>query len=140
VFLGLLTLHLCEERCTLKDLFSLPSFAALLAFLATAAIGLALNGQPLSNVDEILNWMIAFAAGYLTTRFLGEHRSLLLMVIPITLVGVYILHPLFIGQELEYLNPASPDRLERYFIERPNHLGVICPLGQERCPKPAPAC
>jgi O-antigen ligase len=126
VFLGLAALYFFKERYALKQLFFLPSFATLLAFLAVAVTGLALNGQPLTNVDEILNWMIAFAAGYFATRFLGEHRPLVLMVIPTTLVCVYILHPLLIGQGLEYLNPTSPVRLERYFSQRPNHLGVIC--------------
>jgi O-antigen ligase len=115
-----------KERDTFKALISSYPFVILTAFLAVAFTGLAFNGQPLGNVDEILNWMIAFAAGYLATRFLGEHRLLVLMVIPITLVCVYILYPLLTGQGLEYLNPASPGRLERYFSQRPNHLGVIC--------------
>jgi O-antigen ligase len=126
VLLGLIALYCMKERDTFKALISSYPFVILAAFLAVAFTGLAFNGQPLGNVDEILNWMIAFAAGYLATRFLGEHRLLMLMVIPITLVCVYILHPLLTGQGLEYLNPASPVRLERYFSQRPNHLGVIC--------------
>ena len=126
VLMAMSFIFLINNKKYFRELCRTDSFIALITFFAAALISLVLNGSPLSRIDEVVNWIAIFIAGYIASVMTGDRNTRFISVIPVALLGAVVIYPVLTGAGWEHLNILSEDRLVLYFEERANHLGLIC--------------
>jgi O-antigen ligase len=125
-FLALIFLYFIKEKKIIGNLLSSFHLKLLLLFFLIAAISLLANSKNILFIDEVANWILVFSAGYITSSKLEKHRSKIFVLIPITLFTAFIVTPLILGDGFKYIDLADKNRLQIFFAERANHLGLIC--------------
>lgn len=126
VLMAMSFIFLISNKKYFRELCRTDSFIALITFFAVALLSLVLNGSPLSRIDEVVNWIAIFIAGYIASVMTGNRNTRFISVIPVALLGAVVIYPVLTGAGLEHLNILSEDRLTLYFEEKANHLGLIC--------------
>lgn len=126
ILVGLTILFAVTNKNKFNNIWKSYSFLALLSFFATALTSLILNLQPLSHIDEVINWIAIFIFGYVASAITQEKNDSFILVIPIALLGAVVIFPVLTGAGWSHLNILSEERLTLFFEQRANHLGLIC--------------
>lgn len=128
VLMAMSAFFLIKNKKYFKELCRTDSFLALIAFFAVALTSLVLNGSPLSRIDEVVNWIAIFIAGYIASVMTGDRNTWFLWVIPIALTCAIIVYPGISGAGWSHLDILSEVRLAMNFEQKANHLGLICAM------------
>jgi O-antigen ligase len=128
IFILFLSISLFIEKQIILSCLKNKNFQYLFIFLIFSLISLILNYHDLSAIDEIVNWILIFFVGYVTSYHLQRKRNALFSILPITIFTVFIVVPLLVGDGLHHLDLSNRYRIQMFFDEKPNHLGLICSI------------
>jgi len=127
-FIAIIILSIYSNKILAKKILTNTHLHTLAIFFLISVLSLIANNQSISLVDEILNWILVFGAGYISSYHLEKNRDNVFVLIPITILTIFIIVPILLGDGFQYLDFSEKRRLQIFFTQRANHLGLICSI------------
>ena len=128
IFIAIIFISIFSDKILAKKILTNSHLHTLAIFFLISVVSLIANKHSISLVDEVLNWTLVFVAGYVSSFHLGQNRDKIFVLIPITILTIFIIVPIILGDGFQYLDFSEKRRLQIFFTQRANHLGLICSI------------